>query len=62
MLGTALALILATSSPVHIEQPPTTPTQIECLARNIYFESRNQGYRGMQAVANVTMNRVNSEK
>lgn len=64
MLGTALALILATSSPTLPQQDlaPETPAQIECLARNLYFEARNQGYKGMQAVANVTMNRVNSEK
>ena len=32
--------------------------QLECLALNIYFESRNQSKIGMQAVAWVTLNRV----
>jgi spore germination cell wall hydrolase CwlJ-like protein len=35
--------------------------QIDCLALNIYFESRNQSIIGMQAVAWVTLNRVNHE-
>jgi spore germination cell wall hydrolase CwlJ-like protein len=34
--------------------------QLECMARNIYYESRGQGRLGMQAVGYVTMNRVYS--
>tara|TARA_R110000744_G_scaffold77895_12_gene153532 strand:+ start:3643 stop:4134 length:492 start_codon:yes stop_codon:yes gene_type:complete len=34
--------------------------QITCLADNIYFESNNQSQVGQIAVANVTLNRVNS--
>jgi spore germination cell wall hydrolase CwlJ-like protein len=33
---------------------------VECLAKNIYFESRNQPYEGQLEVALVTMNRVYS--
>lgn len=36
--------------------------QITCLATNIYFESRNQPLVGMIAVAQVVMNRVESDK
>jgi spore germination cell wall hydrolase CwlJ-like protein len=36
--------------------------EIYCLARNIYFESRNQPQVGRVAVGQVTMNRVNSPK
>jgi spore germination cell wall hydrolase CwlJ-like protein len=36
--------------------------EIACLARNIYFESRGEPYLGKIAVAQVTMNRVNSSK
>lgn len=36
--------------------------QIECLARNVYFESRGEPKRGQYAVANVTMNRVKSKR
>ena len=32
--------------------------QIECLVRNTYFESRNQGVKGMQAVTWVVLNRT----
>lgn len=37
-------------------------TEIQCLARNVYFEARGEGQRGMQAVAHVTMNRVQSRQ
>lgn len=32
--------------------------QLQCLADNIYYESRGEPYRGQVAVARVTMNRV----
>ena len=34
---------------------------ITCLARSIYWEARGQGDTGMEAVANVVMNRVGHE-
>jgi spore germination cell wall hydrolase CwlJ-like protein len=34
--------------------------QIDCLADNIYFEARAESERGQYAIAEVTMNRVNS--
>lgn len=36
--------------------------EIDCIAKNIYFESRGEGVKGMMAVAQVTKNRVNSGK
>lgn len=36
--------------------------QLECLTRNLYFEARGEGEKGMEAVAYVTMNRVYSDK
>ena len=36
--------------------------EIDLLARTIYGEARGEGNRGMQAVANVIMNRVNAGK
>ncbi|WDR22169.1 hypothetical protein PJM41_0084 [Salmonella phage vB_SenS_UTK0009] len=36
--------------------------QIDCIAKNIYFEARGEGTKGMIAVAQVTKNRVNSGK
>jgi len=35
-----------------------TPSEVTCLADNIYFEARNQGLAGQLAVVNVVMNRV----
>lgn len=34
--------------------------QLACLARNIYFEAGNEPFEGKVAVAQVTLNRVNS--
>ena len=36
--------------------------QVECMANNIYFESRNQTLKGMMAVGLVTMNRVKDSR
>ena len=36
--------------------------QVDCLAKNIYYESGSEKYEGKLAVAQVTMNRVNSGK
>ena len=36
--------------------------QVECLAKNIYYESAGETYEGKLAVAQVTMNRVASGK
>jgi len=35
-------------------------TQLECLARNIYYEAGNQPFEGKVAVAQVTINRAES--
>ena len=37
------------------------PSEIECLALNVYFEARGESVLGREAVANVTMNRVFDE-
>ena len=36
--------------------------QVHCLAQNIYFEAGNQSLDGMAAVADVTINRVESSR
>ena len=36
--------------------------EIDCLAKNIYFEARGESLTGKIAVANVTMNRVQHHK
>ena len=35
--------------------------QLQCLAKNIFFEARSEGISGQVAVAWVTLNRVNAE-
>ena len=42
--------------------PLTFANEIECLAKNIYFEARDQKEEGRLAVAMVTMNRVKSRQ
>lgn len=36
--------------------------EMECLSKNIYFESRNQSHLGQLAVAHTTFNRVIDER
>lgn len=41
---------------------PSVPSkQVECLARNMYFEAKNEPDEGIKAVGFVTMNRVADE-
>lgn len=60
LLGLAL---VSTIFGVRAEQfdGPSEENELECLAKNIYFESRDQTLRGQIAIALVTMNRVNSK-
>ena len=44
------------------EVPNIDADELECLAKNVYFEAGNQSTAGRIAVANVTINRVNSDK
>lgn len=48
------------SSRVNYSESASTvdKTQLMCLAKNVYFESRGEPERGMKAVAHVTLNRV----
>lgn len=36
--------------------------QLDCLARNIYYEAGNEPFEGKVAVAQVTLNRANSDR
>lgn len=50
-------------APVEVEEKNNySDKDIECLARNIYFEARNQSVLGQYAVGWVTINRMYSEK
>jgi spore germination cell wall hydrolase CwlJ-like protein len=45
-----------------ITTPLFGPKDTECLARNIYFESKNEPEEGMVAVGLVTINRAQDER
>jgi len=58
IIATCLAFLAgAIGSIVKAEESPSI-----CLAKNIYFEAKNQGTAGWAAVAFVTLNRVNDTR
>ena len=71
VMGFALGIALF-SEDTNVESPevvikmipeaPELNPEIMCLARNIYFEARNESAFGQLAVASVTLNRVDSTK
>lgn len=74
ILGAVITLVLLlnfTTSRVEAYNTPAEENtittsqrmkELECLARNIYFESANEPFEGKVAVAQVTLNRVESGK
>lgn len=63
-----MAFILENSEKIVLERPHYstldvhTKKQIDCLAENIYHESRSEPINGQIAVAFVTLNRTRSEE
>ena len=53
-----LMIALNISMAQDVGRKPVDPTQLFCMAQNIYFESRAEGESGKQAVAHVVQNRV----
>lgn len=55
-----LLLIIALITPMSSANQPTnfSEEEVTWLAKNVYFEARNQGIAGRLAVAMVTVNRV----
>ncbi len=51
-----IALNIAWAQDTRVK--PVDPTQLFCMAQNIYFESRAEGWEGKQAVAHVVQNRI----
>ncbi len=51
----AAVLLMASSTWVMADE-------VKCLAKNIYWEARNQSVEGMYAVADVTLNRVKDSR
>jgi len=60
----AIAALIATAvfnlSEARAQAEQRVATQIECLAKNIYYESRSENIEGQIGVGHVTMNRVNN--
>ena len=52
------ATLQAETNPKQSQTQTLSKEQIECLSLNAYFESRNQGVKGMQAVTWVVLNRT----
>jgi spore germination cell wall hydrolase CwlJ-like protein len=50
--------VVALNSEIAQEVTTVSEKQIECLAKNMYFEARNEPEAGIKAVGFVTMNRV----
>ena len=55
-----VALTIAFSEEIFAAEPVKSnlDQEVECLAQNMYWESRNQSFRGLLAVGNVVMNRM----
>ena len=49
-------------TPVSFQKTHLPDREVHCLAKNIYFEARNQGEYGKFGVAQATLNRVDSPK
>ena len=56
----ALAVTMG-SAPLNSAAINERKVEIECLARNMYYEARGEGTKGMLAVGHVTMNRVEAK-
>ena len=50
-----------TAAPILTWEPVISQTEIECMAKNIYFEAAVESTAGQLAVAQVTLNRVKSK-
>jgi len=61
-LGQILDRIVTPESTVAKRQEPGVSDDVDTMARTLWGEARNEGSRGMQAVANVIMNRVRSPR
>ena len=61
VLVSNIALCSTQAMDLHIKVKGYSDTEIDCLARNIYFEARSQNEYGKYAVAKVVMNRVKSK-
>lgn len=56
-----MSMVAGAISIAMLGAPNIDPVQQECMAKNIYFESRGEVIQGQIAVAHVTANRVKHE-
>jgi N-acetylmuramoyl-L-alanine amidase len=57
-----LSFLVATTSVDKVEVDKFRHSEATCLAKNMYYESRNQGLAGQLAVSLVVMNRVKDSR
>jgi N-acetylmuramoyl-L-alanine amidase len=60
LVGLLITLSLGTATLNPLKPLSAKKSDIECLARNIYHEARGEPIKGQIAVAQVTVNRVES--
>ena len=58
---TTIEKLSPTAAPILTWEPVISQLEIECMAKNIYFEAAVESTAGQLAVAQVTLNRVNSK-
>ena len=58
---TTIEKLSPSSSPILSWEPLVSQSEIECMAKNIYFEAAVESTAGQLAVAQVTLNRVESK-
>lgn len=56
-----LFALMSSMSSYNIHEKALFPTEVECMALNVYHEARGESLAGKSAVAHVVMNRVSSE-
>ena len=63
ILAFAAAVLFGLAAPAQAEDKPDSidAKALECLALNVYWEARGEDRQGQEAVAHVTLNRVNSD-
>jgi N-acetylmuramoyl-L-alanine amidase len=66
LIVASMSLVGLITLPVISESAPTSYTDIQpdvrCLAMNIYHEARSESLAGQYAVADVVLNRVESNR
>ena len=60
--ATIMAPLIKTTNEKPSVVKSANPEELECMSKNIYFEAGMESTAGKLAVAQVTMNRVNSER